>query len=51
MFNLEKFIGQFVTKREKSLLTEDLRAHVEELKAEIAGKRVWLVVHQGIAAV
>ena len=43
MFNLEKFIGQFVTKREKSLLTEDLRAHVEELKAEIAGKRVCVI--------
>jgi len=43
MFNLEKFIGQFVTKREKSLLTEDLKAHAEELKAEIAGKRVCVI--------
>ena len=43
MFNLEKFIGQFVTKREKSLLTEDLKAHAVELKAEIAGKRVCVI--------
>ena len=43
MFNLEKFIGKFVTKREKSLLTEDLREHADELKAEIAGKRVCVI--------
>lgn len=43
MFNLEKFIWQFVTKREKSLLTEDLIEHAEELKAEIAGKRVCVI--------
>ena len=43
MFNLEKFIGKFVTKREKSLLTEDLLVHAEELKAEIAGKRVCVI--------
>lgn len=43
MFNLEKFIGKFITKREKSLLTEDLSAHTEELKAEIAGKRVCVI--------
>lgn len=43
MFNLEKFIGQFVTKREKSLLTEDLKAHAEELRAEIASKRVCVI--------
>ena len=43
MFNLEKFIGQFVTKRDQSLLTEDISAHTEELKAEIAGKRVCVI--------
>ena len=43
MFNLEKFIEQFVTKREKSLLMDDLKIHAENLKVGIAGKRVCVI--------
>ena len=43
MIYIEDFIAKHVTGREQSMLTEDLRAHAEELKAEIAGKRVCVI--------
>lgn len=43
MFNLEKFIGQFVTKRERSMFAGDIEANKEQLSAEIAGKRVCVI--------
>lgn len=43
MFNLDKFIGQFVTKRERSLFAGDIEANKEQLIAEVYGKRVCVI--------
>jgi len=43
MIYIEDFIAKHVTGRPQSMLTEDLVAHAEELKAEIAGKRVCVI--------
>ena len=43
MFNLDKFIGQFVTKRERSMFAADIEANKEQLNAEIQGKRVCVI--------
>ena len=43
MFNLDKFIGQFVTKRERSMFAADIEANKEQLSAEIQGKRVCVI--------
>ena len=43
MFNLDKFIGQFVTKRERSMFAADIEANREQLSAEIHGKRVCVI--------
>ena len=43
MFNLDKFIGQFVTKRERSMFAADIEANKEQLSAEIRGKRVCVI--------
>ena len=43
MIYIDEFINKYITKREKSLLAEDLYAHVNELKTEIAGKRVCVI--------
>ena len=38
MFNLERFIGKFVTKREKSMFAGDIEVNKEVLSREIQGK-------------
>ena len=43
MFNLDKFIGQFVTKRERSMFAADIEANKAQLSAEIKGKRVCVI--------
>lgn len=43
MFNVDKFIGQFVTKRERSMFAADIEANREQLSAEIYGKRVCVI--------
>lgn len=43
MFNLEKFIGQAVTKRERSMFTGDIEANKEQLSREIRGKRACVI--------
>ena len=43
MFNLNKFIGQYVTHREKSMFALDIEANQEKLSAEIKGKKVCVI--------
>ena len=43
MFNLERFIGMFVTKREKSMFAGDIEANKEVLSREICGKRACVI--------
>ena len=43
MFNLSKFIGQYVTHREKSIYANDIEANKEKLSAEIKGKKVCVI--------
>lgn len=43
MFNLEKFIGQFVTKRERSMFAADIEANKMKLSAEIRGQRACVI--------
>ena len=43
MFNLDKFIGQFVTKRERSMFAGDIEANKEQLSAEVQDKRVCVI--------
>lgn len=43
MFNLERFIGKFVTKREKSMFAGDIEANKEVLSHEIQGKRACVI--------
>ena len=43
MFNLERFIGKFVTKREQSMFAEDIGANKDVLSREIKGKRACVI--------
>lgn len=43
MFNLERFIGKFVTKREQSMFAGDIEANKEVLSHEIQGKRACVI--------
>ncbi|MBR5788844.1 MAG: polysaccharide biosynthesis protein, partial [Lachnospiraceae bacterium] len=43
MFNLEKFINTYVTKRESSLFMPDIEANKDELSRKIAGKTVLVI--------
>lgn len=43
MFNLERFIGKFVTKRERSMFAGDMEANKDMLSREIHGKRVCVI--------
>lgn len=43
MFNLQKFIADFVTRRPSSLLTNDIEANKYELYCEIKGKTVCVI--------
>ncbi len=43
MFNLEEFISQNVTKRNKSLFNDDIEKNNEELKSSICGKSVLVI--------
>lgn len=43
MFNLERFIGKFVTKREKSMFAADIEANKDVLSREIKGKRACVI--------
>ena len=43
MFNLEQFIGKYVTKRAESMFVGDIEANREVLTREIAGKRVCVI--------
>lgn len=43
MFDLEKFIGKYVTKRSQSMFLEDINNNKEELKKKIKGKSVLVV--------
>lgn len=43
MFNLNQFIGKFVTKREKSMFAGDIEANKEVLSREICGKRACVI--------
>ena len=43
MFNLDKFIGKYVTKRERSMFAADIEANKEQLSAEIQDKRVCVI--------
>ncbi len=43
MFNLSKFIGQYVTRRERSMFADDIEANKDTLSAEIKGKKVCVI--------
>lgn len=43
MFNLEKFIGKYVTKRDKSMFLEDIENNREVLTGKIQGKRILVI--------
>ena len=43
MFNLERFIGKFVTKREQSMFAGDIEANKKVLSREIKGKRACVI--------
>lgn len=43
MFDLDKFIGQYVTKRPQSMFLDDINANKEELTKKIEGKTVLVI--------
>ena len=43
MFDLNKFIGKYVTKREKSMFLVDIQAYYEEIQKKIKGKTVLVI--------
>ena len=43
MFDLNKFIGTYVTKRPKSMFLDDIETNKEELKSKIEGKTVLVI--------
>ena len=43
MFNLDKFIRQFVTKRERSMFAADIEVNRAEINAQVHGKRVCVI--------
>ena len=43
MFNLDKFINKYVTKREQSMFLVDIEDNKEQLSKKIAGKRVLVI--------
>lgn len=43
MFDLNKFIGSYVTKRPKSMFLDDIEANREELKQKIEGKTILVI--------
>ena len=43
MFDLNKFIGKYVTKREKSMFLDDIQANYEEIQKKIKGKTVLVI--------
>lgn len=43
MFNLEKFISKYVTKRDESMFLQDIDFHCAELTKEIEGKSVCVI--------
>lgn len=43
MFNLNKFIGTYVTKRPESMFLDDIAANKEELRRKIEGKSVLVI--------
>lgn len=43
MFNLQKFISQNVTGRDRSLFVDDIKDHGDELRREIEGKKVLVI--------
>lgn len=43
MFDLDKFIGKYVTKREKSMFLQDILNNMEELNKKISGKTVLVI--------
>ena len=43
MFDLDRFISQFVTKREKSMFLRDIEENKEEIKRKICGKSVLVI--------
>lgn len=43
MIYIDEFIAKHVTKRRESLMSDDMKAHAEELRAEIACKRVCVI--------
>ncbi len=43
MFNLSKFISEYITHRPVSMFAADIEANKEQLKAEIEGKRVCVI--------
>lgn len=43
MFNLDKFIRQFVTKRERSMFAADIEVKRAEINAQVHGKRVCVI--------
>lgn len=43
MFDLNKFIGTYVTKRQKSMFLDDIESNKEELKRKIEGKTVLVI--------
>lgn len=43
MFNLDQFIGKYVTKRPKSMFLKDIENNREELTKKIAGKQVLVI--------
>lgn len=42
-FNVEKFVGQYITNRSQSLFQADLEKHYETFKQEIEGKKVLVI--------
>ncbi|MBS7313655.1 MAG: polysaccharide biosynthesis protein, partial [Bacteroidales bacterium] len=43
MFNLDKFIGDYVTGRPVSMFETDIKANSQKLTAEIKGKKVCVI--------
>lgn len=43
MFNLDKFISQYVTNRDRSMFLADIEANKEELSKKIEGKKVLVI--------
>ena len=43
MFDLDRFISKYVTKREKSMLLTDIEANTDELRKRICGKSVLVI--------